>query len=130
METYQITSAVLGFAFAGMIFWLVKRDHLHGRIALWWLSIAFVFAVLGLSPKLIDAVALQAGVNYPPILVVILGIGFLVIKTLIMDIERSKSLARLQRLAQRMAILEGRLDMEVDDEPPPPKNKAEESSTL
>jgi len=109
LETYQITSAVLGFTFAVLILWLVRRDHMHGRFGLWWLLVAVLFAVLGLAPPVVDRVAVRLGIAYPPILVVILGIGFLVLKMIIMDIERSRSIARLERLAQRLAVLEERL---------------------
>ena len=82
---------------------------MHGRFALWWISVAVVFAVLGLTPRLVDQVASGLGIGYPPILVVILGIGFLILKIIMMDIERSTNVVKLQRLTQRMAILEGLL---------------------
>jgi hypothetical protein len=31
----QITAAILGIALAGAIFYLVRRDHLHGPFAAW-----------------------------------------------------------------------------------------------
>ena len=33
----QITAAILGIGLAGAIFFLVRRDHLHGPFAAWWL---------------------------------------------------------------------------------------------
>lgn len=112
MLPYQITSAIIGLLIAGTIIWLVRRDHLHGKYALWWLLIAAAFATLGLFPRLVDAVALSLGISYPPILIVLLGIGFLVLKMVTMDIERSKGQIRLHRLAQRLAILEAELESE------------------
>jgi hypothetical protein len=89
--------------------WLVKRDHLHGKYALWWILVAIGFAVLGFIPKVIDSIGTSLGISYPPILIVILGGGFIVIKMVTMDIERSREMVKLQRLAQRLAILEGAL---------------------
>lgn len=109
MEQYQITSAAIGIFIALFILWLVRRDHLHGRFAIWWLTVGAFIAVLGLFPQLFDEVALRLGVNYPPILAVVLGIGFLVLKIIIMDIERSKNEVKIHRLAQRLAMLEGEL---------------------
>lgn len=107
METYRITTTVIGFFIALAILWLVRRDHLHGRFAIWWLSVGGICALLGLFPQLFDTLALKLGVNYPPILAVVLGLGFLIIKIITMDIDRSKNEIKIHRLAQRLAILEG-----------------------
>ena len=109
MLNYQLTSASIGLAVAATIIWLVRRDHLHGKYALWWLSVAVAFALLGLGPELVDAIATQLGISYPPILVVILGFVFLILKMVTMDIERSKNQVKLHRLAQRMAMYEAEL---------------------
>lgn len=110
MLSYQITSAVIGLVVAAFIIWLVRKDHLHGKYALWWLAVAVAFAVLGLSPRVIDSVALKLGISYSPILIVIFGFVFIVIKMLTMDVERSKNQVKLYRLAQRMAIYEAELE--------------------
>ncbi|WP_294053757.1 DUF2304 domain-containing protein, partial [Thiolapillus sp.] len=38
-------SAIIGLLTAGLIFYLVRRDHLHTRYALWWVPVALVMAV-------------------------------------------------------------------------------------
>jgi len=110
MQTYQWTSAFLGLGIAGIILWLVRRDHLHTRYALWWIPIALAIGFLGVFPRTIDAVALALGIAYGPVLPLILGLGLLVIKILMMDMERSRNEVKLQRLIQRVAILEGELN--------------------
>lgn len=92
-----------------MIVWLVRRDHLHGRYAMWWLGVAVAFAVFGVFPQLADVLASGLGIAYPPILIVLAGIGALVIKMVTMDIERTKGQVRINRLAQRLAMLEAEL---------------------
>lgn len=109
MASYQITSAVLGLLIATLIIWLVRRDHLHGKYAIWWLAVAAGIALLGIFPGIVDFIAAKLGVAYSPILAVVIGIGFLVLKMVTMDIERSKSMVKLQRIAQRLAILESEL---------------------
>lgn len=114
MEQYQLTSTAIGLFVAICILWLVRRDHLHGRFAVWWLSVAAICALLGIFPQSIDWVAAHLGISYPPILAVVLGIGFLVLKIITMDIDRSRNEIKIHRLAQRLAILEGEL-MEKSD---------------
>lgn len=109
METYQITSATLGLLIAGLIIWLVRRDHLHGKYALWWVFVALGFAGLGIAPRLVDAIAVNLGISYPPILVVLLGMSVITLKLVTMDIERSKGQIKMNRLAQRMAMLESEM---------------------
>ena len=67
------------------------------------------FAMLGFLPGLIDNVAARLGVAYPPVLALTLAIIVLVLKILLMDIERSRTEMRNQRLIQRVAMLESDL---------------------
>ena len=113
---YQLTSAIIGLILAGTILWLIRRDHLHTRHAAWWLSIAFMIVILGIFPPIIDVIALQLGVNYPPTLIFVLGIGMILIKVLSTDIEQSKSERKIRRLAQRLALLEGEISQKKSDE--------------
>jgi hypothetical protein len=105
--SYQLTSAILGLLIASTILWLIRRDHLHSRHAFWWLLVALIVVLLGIFPKIIDVIALQVGVNYPPTLLFILGIGMILIKVLLMDLHQSQLERKLRRLAQKLAISEG-----------------------
>jgi len=111
----QWTTAFLGFLIAGVILLLIRRDHVHARYAFWWLPIAVAVAVLGAFPTLGDWLGTALGVHYPPILVVIAGLGLILIRLLVVDIESSRNERELRRVAQRLAILEGRFDDETKD---------------
>ncbi len=104
--TYQLTSALLGFALAAVILWLIYTDHMHTRHAFWWLAIAVTVFVLGFFPHLVDWLGIRLGVAYPPVLALVAAIGVLLVKLLIMDIENSRQERSLRRLIQRVAILE------------------------
>jgi hypothetical protein len=106
MITYQITSMGIGVGLAAIILLLVRRDHLHGPYAIWWIGAAATVAVLGLFPRLFDRLAVVLGVSYPPILAIVLGFGLLLVKMLTMDLERSRQERLIRRLAQRLAMLE------------------------
>ena len=107
--SYQITSTILGLSLAGTIFWLIRRDHLHSRHALWWLLVAFMVMILGIFPTIIDWLASLLGVNYPPTLLFILGMGMILLKVISIDLHQSDLERKVRRLAQRQAILEGEL---------------------
>lgn len=103
--TYQITTTLIGLAMASAILYLVRRDHLHGPYAFWWLIVAISTVVLGFQPELFDRMARAVGVTYPPTLLFALVIGLMLIKMLKGDIERSRHERKIRRLAQQMAIL-------------------------
>lgn len=104
--TYQITSMAMGVTIALIILFLVRRDHLHGPYAVWWIGAALTIALLGFFPRFFDYIAVYFGVSYPPILAIVLGFGMLLVKILTMDVERSRQERLIRRLAQRLAILE------------------------
>lgn len=122
--TYQITSALLGLTIAFGILFLVRRDHLHGTYAVWWLGVAVIAMLLGLFPQITNWLAIRTGIGYPPILAIVLGFGLLLIKMLTMDLERSRQERQIRRLAQRLALLEAQppqsdLDQSVSPPDPP-----------
>lgn len=108
--SYQLTSLIIGLILALLILWLVRRGHLHGPQAFWWIGLGSAIIFLGTWPELTDLVARHLGVTYPPILAVVLGFGLLFIKLITMDLTRSRQEQRIRRLAQRLAILESRLE--------------------
>jgi hypothetical protein len=121
--TYQLTSLVIGLLLALIILMLVRRAHLHGPHAIWWIGLAAGIILLGTWPRLTDLIAPYLGVSYPPIVAVILGFALVLVKMMDMDLQRSRQEQRIRRLAQRLALLEARMQVLVtptapDEEPP------------
>ena len=107
--TYQLTSLMIGFLLAATILTLVRRAHLQGPHALWWLALAAGIILLGIWPRLTDLIAPYLGVSYPPIVAVLLGLGLMLVKMMSMDLQHSRQEQRIRRLAQRLAMLEAEL---------------------
>jgi hypothetical protein len=105
----SIVTGAIGLLVAVFIIVLMRRDKLHVSHGLGWVMVAVGFAFLGFAPSVIDKVAAYFSVAYPPVLALTLGVSVLVIKILLMDIERSRIEARNQRLIQRIAMLEADL---------------------
>lgn len=102
----SIVTGTIGLAVATLIILLIRKDRLHVRHGLMWIIVAACFAILGMFPGIIDSLARLTGVSYPPILGITVAIALLVLKILLMDLERSKIEIRNQRLIQRVAMLE------------------------
>lgn len=109
-----LITGIIGIAAAITIVILIRRDHLHVRYGLWWMAAAIVFALLGVFPALFDDIAHFLGIAYPPVLALTLAIVVLTIKILVMDLERSRNAIKLQRLIQRVALLESDLRSSQD----------------
>lgn len=110
MIPYQWTTAIIGLLIAGTILFLVRRDHMHGPYAVWWLAGSAIVVLISLFPGFVNLVAGWLGIAYPPILPVFVGMGLLLIKMLTMDLERSRQELKLRRLTQRLAMLEADLE--------------------
>lgn len=104
-----IVTGVIGLCIASLIIVLVRRDRLHVTHGMGWIVVAAGFALLGFAPAIVDKSAKYLGVEYPPVLALTLGISILVVKILLMDIERSRIETRNQRMIQRVAMLEADL---------------------
>ncbi len=113
----QITSAIVGLFIGAAILYLVRKSHLHTGYSLWWFMTAFCLIFFGCFPQIIDAVGHFLGIQYPPILLIVLGICVLLLKILLMDIERTKQEQKLRRLVQRLAILEEKKDQSYTGAP-------------
>ena len=106
----QITAAILGVALAGAILYLVRRDHLHGPFAAWWLLVAAATLILGTFPSLVIWLGKLTGINYAPVLPIIIGLGLVLLRLLKLDIDRSRQERRMRRLTQKLAILEQEIE--------------------
>ncbi len=104
-----LITSIIGIIAAIVILILIRRDLLHVRYGLLWVAAAVVFASLGLFPAFFDNFAKYVGVAYPPVLALTIGVVVLVLKILVMDLERSRNAIRMQRLVQRIGLLESDL---------------------
>ncbi|NTS76921.1 DUF2304 domain-containing protein [Catenovulum sp. SM1970] len=109
MHDFQIFTSVIVSIFFIVVFVLIRRDAILMGAAFRWFAIAFITLILGFFPSITDIAAESLGIAYSPILPVVLACMILLIKSLLADIERAKSRVKMDRLAQRMAILESKL---------------------
>jgi hypothetical protein len=104
-----LITSIIGIIAAIIILILIRKDLLHVRYGLLWVAAAVAFALLGLFPALFDSFAKYMGIANPPILALTIGVVVLVLKILVMDLERSRNAIRMQRLVQRIGLLESDL---------------------
>jgi hypothetical protein len=89
---------------------LVRRKRLLERYALLWLFSAAVLIVLAAWRGLLTTIALAVGVRYPPSLLFLLAAGFELLLLMHFSLTNSRLTDQNKVLAQRLALLQRRLD--------------------
>lgn len=107
-----------------LIFELVRRKHLMERYAVLWLTAGVTVLVLSVWTSLLSKLSRAAGISYLPSAV--FAVAFLFV--LMMLVHFSMTISRLSHqntmLAQRLALLQQRLD---NEEQPGAHHNSEES---
>ncbi|GGW82236.1 DUF2304 domain-containing protein [Alteromonas halophila] len=106
MSNAHLIAAFIGAVLSLTIVFLTRRDHISPLVAARWFALAILVLFVSFFPSIIDAIGVQLGIGYPPIIPVLVALGAAMVKILLMDIERQRMQTKLDRLVQRMAILE------------------------
>lgn len=108
-----------------LIFELIRRRHLMERYAILWLVAGVTLLVLALWKGLLTTLSHAAGIYYPP--AALFAVGFLFV--LIMLVHFSMTVSRLSDqnkvLAQRLALLQQRLEQAATEQDGPAASRAE-----
>lgn len=112
MDWPRIVSLVLATGIFAFIIWLVRERRLREKYAILWLSTSALIILLTISRKALEVVALSIGIYYPPSLLFLVGVLFL----MLVAIGHSVTLSRLSEsnhnLAQEIALLRKQLEDE------------------
>ena len=104
---FSLAFSVLLFVF---IVELIRRRKLQERYSLMWLGIALAMIVFSISRRLLEYVAQAVGIFYPPAALFLLGLLFVIALLLHYSTVISKLADENRTLAQKLAILENKLD--------------------
>ena len=106
IPTYNFFTAIMGMATAGLIIYLIRRDSLSANYVVWWLTVAAGLVLVGIFPKAPDYFGKILGIGYPPVIIMIVGLCMVLIKLLLMDIDRSRQERQIRILIQKLAVYE------------------------
>lgn len=93
-----------------VILWLIRSRRLQERHAILWLVGACVIVILGVSSGALSAVSSAVGIAYPPSALFLIVVGFLGLALLDAVVTISRLTDRVRTLAQRVALLDERLE--------------------
>ncbi|MEW6989423.1 DUF2304 domain-containing protein [Colwelliaceae bacterium 6441] len=109
MQLYQYFSAISAIVFFVLVISLIRKDSILMGAAFRWLVLSVGILILGIFPQIADYSAKMVGISYPPILPILLACLLLILKALLADIERAKTQVKIDRMAQKLAILEAEI---------------------
>lgn len=109
---YSTTAAIIGALLAVIILYMIRRDHLYLRDAIFWLVTAVVSIAFAAFPTFINALGDIAGVIYAPALALGLVCVVLTVKALLSDIALTQMRRDIRQLNQRIALLDGELSLD------------------
>ena len=110
MSGPQIIVLVTGLLVLGFILRLVRRRELRGKYSLLWLAVGVFGLVIALVPGLLDDVADWFDVGYPPAILFVIAIAFLVLVVVHLSWELTRLEDRTRTLAQELAMLREELE--------------------
>jgi hypothetical protein len=110
--TFRISLIAAGAAIVllAVIFELIRSRRLQERYALLWLLTGLVILVLALWRGALSALAGLVGIHYPPSALFVVASGFILVVLLHYSTVISELSERNTTLAQRLALLEKRLE--------------------
>jgi hypothetical protein len=106
----QIVSVVAMAGLFGLVFELVRRRRLMERYALLWLFSTAALLALAVWGELLQRIAGALGVAYAPSALFAAALGFVVLLLLHFSLVISRLADQNKLLAQRVGILQRRLD--------------------
>lgn len=110
MISYNLTTAGFGISVVIAILYLIRKNSIYVRYTFWWMAVCGGILAFSIFPRISDMIVKFLGISYPPAFIFFVAILMLFVKTLFMDIDRSKQEVRIRRLVQRMAMLEAQLE--------------------
>jgi hypothetical protein len=106
----QIASIAFAVVLFVGVFELVRRGRLRERYALLWLAAGFVLLVLAVWQHLLSVVSQAVGIYYPPNAFFVIAFGFVLLLLLHFSTAVSRLSDQTRVLAQRLALLEQRIN--------------------
>ena len=100
---------VVVVALALVVFWLrlLRRRQLRGKYTLLWMFVGLIVLVVAAVPAVLDTTADWLKIFYPPNLLFLLAIAFLLLVCVYFSYELSRLEERTRVLAEELAILRG-----------------------
>jgi hypothetical protein len=100
----------LGLILSMIIFELVRRRKFREELSLIWFIIGIAIMASSVADLIVDPLARKIGISYPPALVFVWVIFFLILALLYFSTVISDLKSKVKELSQKIALIEFKLD--------------------
>jgi hypothetical protein len=111
MDWAKTVSLVLATGIFTFVIWLVRERRLREKYAILWLSTSLFIILLTASRRVLEVAALSIGIFYPPSLLFLVGVLFLLLVTIGHSVTLSRLSESNHNLAQEVALLRHQVDL-------------------
>jgi hypothetical protein len=94
---------------------LVRRRALRAKYSLLWLAVGAVLVLTALFPGLVDHASDALGIEYPPVIYLMIAIVFLLLVVMHFSWELSRLEERTRTLAEEIALLRATRPDDADE---------------
>lgn len=101
---------ILAVVFIIYIFRMIKMKNFSIKESIFWVVGTFGILIFAMFPKLLDKIALSLNIIYPPSLLFLVGLLFLLFINFRSTQKISKQNERIIELAQKTSLLEFEID--------------------
>lgn len=101
---------ILAIVFIIYIFRMIKMKNFSIKESIFWVIGTFGILVFAIFPKLLDKIALKLNITYPPSLLFLVGIFFLLFINFRNTQKISKQNEKIIELAEKTSILQFEID--------------------
>lgn len=96
----------LGLVFFMIIFEMVRRKKFREELSVTWFIISIAIMASSVADKIIDPLAMTLGIGYPPALIFIWVVFFLLLALLYFSLVISDLKGKVKELGQKIALIE------------------------
>lgn len=101
---------ILAIIFIVYILKMIRMKNFSIKESIFWVAGTFGILIFAIFPKLLDKIAIKLNISYPPSLLFLVGIFFLLFINFRNTKKISKQNEKITELAQKCSILEFEVD--------------------
>jgi len=109
-EIKNILGLVVSLIFLGYIIYLVKNSNLKEEYSFLWIAVSIVMITISIFPQILNFLRKFLGFSFIENILYFFSLFFLLVLSLQMTVQVSKLSNQTKTLAQKLALLEERLN--------------------
>ncbi|MGD1075012.1 MAG: DUF2304 domain-containing protein [Thermodesulfovibrionales bacterium] len=102
----RVTIFMLGLVFFLILFEMVRRKKFREELSITWFIVGIALMASSVADKIVDPLARVLGIGYPPALVFVWIIFFLMLALIYFSYVISDLKGKVKELSQKMALME------------------------